>query len=1222
MRTHTIATATNWTKGRKLSVLLASMVLIQLVAILPLAAQTLDEYKGDSLNRAGNIMSGNKVSTLFYNYGLASRASTDESPSGEWPTGTGNEYVGDVSPLIAVEYVHTSGDTVHTVITVDGPRGNTDDNADGSSAVFEPLPGFAADPLPGEDALAAISTDSDTWPDFWPDKYLDDNRDQLWARDTNDPGWPGAWNGYFGKDKFSADQETYFIVDDNWDREFQTLTLKTETGADSLDGEGNPIRVTYYPTALDQDRGGIGIRMGVRGFQWAHFLAEDCIFWHYEITNISDYNYNRVNFGMVVGTLVGGSGDSEDDLAFFDPDNNITYSYDSDGVGTTGWQGIVGYIGYAFLESPGNPYDGIDNDNDSESTTSPVLTETILTEMAVDGIIYSAGDDICVIDYSAFGDSTYYSDPMRGRTIVELPAEGLEISQNGHTTMIYPNVRYIEDGGNGLDDNFNGLIDERIGEEVGGKRLDHVGLKYMNFFTGEGLDDLMIDEARDDGIDNDGDWDVATDDVGFDGVAGSGDTGEGDGIPTNGEPHFDKTDVDESDQIGLTSFDYFSPPGALRMNDDNGNVLNGTGGIWGRMEPGTIDVIPGEAEDGDFLYGSGYFPLPSGKTERFSIALLFGEDYEDITNNKQTVQQIYDNNYVFVKPPDKPTLKAVASDGKVTLYWDDIAEDSYDDSMPLGEEEDFEGYKIYRATDYAFLENYTITDGKGRKTFHSPIAQYDLDNGNAGYFPEASYGVSFYLGDDTGLQHVWTDTTVQNGQTYYYAVTSYDHGYTGIIDESEAVFFPAECSKVITVDTDGNENFDINTVKVTPTTPAAGYESATATEALHMSGTGDGVVYCEIVDETLVEDGRAYSIIFEDLDEDLIAQTAHILRTDTNDTLLTMDMANYGYEIRILDRFNSYFEELFSSTGYETMTGFHSVESTILDGQRIYIIPPHRPGDKVLSLTRWTSSNDNSDSLLAFNASLFESAPLGIYGVPDYRNYQVIFSEDDIGTTTEYQVSTRLFEAAPTNCIIKDIDTGEDIPFFIIGVTSSNDNRWNANNESIVMLNVYENAEGVVDTALSWKVVAGYSLANGTIFAPTDGDTINVHMYRPFTEEDVFVWETEAATINSRDVDLDQIKVYPNPYLAVSTQESNNTYISGRGERRVNFIHLPGTCTIRIYTVRGELIRTIEHNGGLMDGSAVWDLRTKDGLDVSYGIYIYHVESTYGDHIGKFAVVK
>ena len=43
-------------------------------------------------------------------------------------------------------------------------------------------------------------------------------------------------------------------------------------------------------------------------------------------------------------------------------------------------------------------------------------------------------------------------------------------------------------------------------------------------------------------------------DTGADGVFGTFDTGENDSIPTSGEPNFDRTDLNESDQIGLTGF--------------------------------------------------------------------------------------------------------------------------------------------------------------------------------------------------------------------------------------------------------------------------------------------------------------------------------------------------------------------------------------------------------------------------------------------------------------------------------------------------------------------------------------------------------------------------------------------------------------------------------------------------------------------------------------------
>jgi hypothetical protein len=52
-------------------------------------------------------------------------------------------------------------------------------------------------------------------------------------------------------------------------------------------------------------------------------------------------------------------------------------------------------------------------------------------------------------------------------------------------------------------------------------------------------------------------------------------------------------------------------------------------------------------------------------------------------------------------------------------------------------------------------------------------------------------------------------------------------------------------------------------------------------------------------------------------------------------------------------------------------------------------------------------------------------------------------------------------------------------------------------------------------------------------------------------------------------------------------------------------------------------VATIDHNSSVTDGTAIWDLLTRDRLSVSYGIYIYHVDAPgIGEKIGKFAVIK
>ena len=85
------------------------------------------------------------------------------------------------------------------------------------------------------------------------------------------------------------------------------------------------------------------------------------------------------------------------------------------------------------------------------------------------------------------------------------------------------------------------------------------------------------------------------------------------------------------------------------------------------------------------------------------------------------------SDYQFAKAPNPPVVTAVTGDGKVTLYWDSGAEltrDKYMGNITDGVDlYDFEGYKIYRATDFEFSDSYTITDGDGNLTFMEPYVQ-------------------------------------------------------------------------------------------------------------------------------------------------------------------------------------------------------------------------------------------------------------------------------------------------------------------------------------------------------------------------------------------------------------------------------------------------------------------------------------------------------------------
>lgn len=104
--------------------------------------------------------------------------------------------------------------------------------------------------------------------------------------------------------------------------------------------------------------------------------------------------------------------------------------------------------------------------------------------------------------------------------------------------------------------------------------------------------------------------------------------------------------------------------------------------------------------------------------------------------------------------------------------------------------------------------------------------------------------------------------------------------------------------------------------------------------------------------------------------------------------------------------------------------------------------------------------------------------------------------------------------------------------------------------------------------------------------------------------------------------DLDRIRVVPNPYIISAAWDEARLGNTPFGEpiRNLAFTNLPSPCTVKIYTVDGDLVNTLEHEGG--SGRLEWNLLTEERRPVVSGIYFYHVKSDLGEKIGRFAVVR
>jgi hypothetical protein len=129
---------------------------------------------------------------------------------------------------------------------------------------------------------------------------------------------------------------------------------------------------------------------------------------------------------------------------------------------------------------------------------------------------------------------------------------------------------------------------------------------------------------------------------------------------------------------------------------------------------------------------------------------------------------------------------------------------------------------------------------------------------------------------------------------------------------------------------------------------------------------------------------------------------------------------------------------------------------------------------------------------------------------------------------------------------------------------------------------------------------------------------------KPFRTGESVEFKTVSPRISASKAqsDLANVAVVPNPYVGAASWEPASAD-AGRGDRRIYFIHLPQQCTIRVYTLSGHLVQTLEHNGTISDGQEAWNLVSRDGMNISYGVYVYHVDAPgIGSRIDKFAVVK
>ena len=980
-----------------------------------------------------------------------------------------------------------------------------------------------------------------------------------WPSTGTTTKWPGEWDGRFGRGVRYADLETYFVANDAQDQEYLGL-------AD---------RVRYYPRGdkkigelrdnitigKDNPWGGIGIRVEARGFQWNNPQARDAIFWEYNISNISNYDLTEVAFGYWVDNAIGNDG--SDELAYFNTDLDMSYSWDINGIGLGGLP--TGTMGFAYLESPGMAYDNIDNDDD--------------------GILDEKRDNVAV---SKVGPTDGIYDLQKFLSFYKLEESDL---------VEHWDADEDQDWQDGEDLNNDGVyqITEYYGDDIGIDGVAPGELNYNGPDEGEG-------NHRPDYVEG----------IGAEPNFAVTDVSESDMI---GLTAFRLFPVPSHAQSNSTRW-FKNDKAMWELIGENilEEYIDNISNLIEVFASGPFPLYKGRTERISMSELHSYDPLEGLNSSSHIAPALY--------ELKKIVQVIYEKDYRFAQPPKMPTLTATPADGKVILTWDNVSDTKTRDPF-LGNINDFEGYKIYRSTDKYMSDAEVITDGYGTPMFMKPIFQCDIKDGKFGFTDFGLVnGTGYNLGSDTGISHVFVDENVMNGRTYYYGLVAYDYGAPNI----GPGISPSENNVVVELnEAEEVRSVGKNVAIVTPFKNAAGYIPPDIT--INQSNTsGGGVVTPSVLARSSIKKSHQYKVTFgidtvanlPKYDYGLIYTTNSITVTNKNENAVVYQDSPEKFTGSNLINVDS--------LGYWTLKTDAPFDTDVFDGLQLNIDMPYETGTFDFANSGWVTGSGilrvvpsiressympwDYDIIFSSNSTIYTTTTKSKSGFKDALDARISTNQILLGQSFDFYVKNETLVKPDGNHVLMDM---------VVYDVNSN-GVYDKYEDKVLVGGMNDNGRwaGTV-------FVIDFNLASSATY-PRSDDIFRVKFSRPFWKDDFIEFTVntyEGINADSLSKTMDEIRVVPNPYVATNVMEPavSNQFLNQR--RQLMFTNIPAKAVLKIFTISGILIKEIKINNSPERGIIHWDMLTKEGLEIAAGMYLYHVEAETGEEkIGKFAVIK
>ncbi|MCC6398410.1 MAG: hypothetical protein IT282_15455 [Bacteroidetes bacterium] len=615
------------------------------------------------------------------------------------------------------------------------------------------------------------------------------------------------------------------------------------------------------------------------------------------------------------------------------------------------------------------------------------------------------------------------------------------------------------------------------------------------------------------------------------------------------------------------------------------------------MANGTYDSVDTEPADKRMLISSGPFTLALGDSVQLVVAIIFAwpewyfnpalkgqlERYADhLKLVAANAQYIFDNAYRFPQPPDLPQLTIAPDDRKLVVLWDDASEQSIEQALSLpnsSDPQDFEGYRLWKS----------LSGAEGTWVLLDECDKVNADDAGKP------------IGKNTGLSHAYVDRNLTNGKTYFYAVTAYDKGEYQPLhfgDSAYQVVPPLETGKI----------FGINLKAESPNVLPSNY-TVPGFRDLSVSAADGEQMDFGVVPNFHVRDSvqsKRFKVHFGsprgiriDLEEAIQGPDIFVVDAASGDTLST------SFNFPITDPPSTVESDLFNGMTLD-FTGPSLVSNTI---DSVYFA-------RAKSQVHVRALTDPAKDYLAPQSSILRTPPLSFFFQPHV--YLVEFAANDEVNVFDKTTGEKLsFELRTLG---RDYAVATYLRQVLTVDPTTHDTTWAwANNPQGFKRRKYSPGNGykiyvpgafVFIEDIGGEIVPGDSLyiqLSGRS-APRSGDIVE------------FV--TEGSTLNYQ-ADLSVVKVVPNPYLVRAGWDLDNDY------QRLQFINLPTECVIAIYTIAGDLVKTITHAEPYRSGfdkatrgTAYWNLQTENNQKVSTGVYVFRITSPFGESVGRFAIVR